>query len=179
MRILECVFVVILLQAPISAQPMTVCEVLRDAEALNGRQVSVRGVWEVGDLGQTLRPVAPCSKPTIRDGWIWPDVLSLFQEDKRVDLVRSYSELLGTSDRRHNKVIATIVGKFETLDHFEVDRLPGGVRRPRTPYTYNVGMIRFVAASELTVVPYTSEEQVRDMDWRRQPWAKPLPGRKK
>jgi hypothetical protein len=147
---------------------------------MGGQEISVRGNWTIGDTGQELTPERPCAVHTVRDGWIWVDGIFLLPRDKAAkQLSIQYHQLLKPYRREPItpvRVVATIVGRLETRNHFEVERLPGGKRRPRTPFQYFVAMLTYRSVSALSVIPYTPEELKLELEWRRQPWAKPVEG---
>ena len=169
----------------LSAQALTVCDVLRNLEDMNGKELRIHGYWDIGDTGQVLTPLEPCAVRTVRDGWIWADVIFLLPQDRQAkQLNTQHSQVLEPFRRDHRlskpvRVVATLTGRLETRDHFEVDKLIGGRRQPRTPYLYFVAMLRYRAVSDLEVVEYTSEELDRELEWRREPWAKPVDGKRK
>jgi len=161
-----------------TAIQMTVCDVLKALEDMNGKEVTVRGNWDIGDTGQILTPVTPCAVLTVRDGWVWADVIFLLPQDREAkQLSVRHSQILKPFRKAPGKrvrVVATVTGRLETRDHFEFDTLIGGRRQPRTPYLYFVAMLKYRAVSDLEAVEYTSEELERELEWRREPWAKPL-----
>lgn len=158
-----------------SAQTLNVCDVLRSLEDLNGQEITVRGNWSIGHLGQELRSKSPCKPPTVRDGWIWSDAIFLFPQDQKAkeqsvlfhQILKPYGQDLGV------RVMATLVGRLETRNHFEVESLPTR-RQPRSPFGYFVAVLRYRVAADLDVVRYTPEQLEWDLRWRKEPWAKPV-----
>lgn len=178
--LLKILLLAMIPMCPIGARTIGVCELLRGLEDLNGTEVSVRGVWAVGDTGEILYPVSPCASPTVRDGWVWSAAISVAPKDTNArQLQNEYWRLRGgTRPREPVKIVATLTGRLETRDHFEVQKRANGRRVPRA-FRFFVAELTYWTAADFEVVPYRAGEEENEMRWRRDPWAKPVGGKSK
>jgi hypothetical protein len=85
------------------SETFDVCEVLQNLSALNGKVVSIRGLWARGDTGERLDAKIPCERPPVRDGWQYWDTIDL-RPDGGKD---SAPSIIGNGDRP----TSTILGK--------------------------------------------------------------------
>jgi len=153
------------------AQTLTLCEALQRLSELNGKEVKIRGVWAVGDTGQDFIAIPQCPQHTIRDGWIWRDIIDVYPADGRASVggfIAKYSELAKTN--HEGKVLATLTGRLETRDHFEVRTLPDGTQQPRA-YRYYVALLRYRSVEDLEVVPFGPGERGPVIEALRKPEA--------
>lgn len=86
-------------------------------------------------------------------------------------------KLRGPKRDAHAKIVATLTGSLETRDHFEVQRL--ATRLEPRAFGYFVALLQYGSAVDFEVVPYDPGEEERELEWRRQPWAKPTDARGK
>jgi hypothetical protein len=151
-----------------SAQTLTVCELLRGLEDLNHTEVTVRGTWIAGHVGEVLIPTEPCGRATIRDGWIWQDAVELAAATREAGaFLRDYYRLLETKRGPDDvKIVATLTGRLETRDHFKAEN-----GRP-VAFSYYVAVIRYTDATDLEIVPYKPGEIERELEFRKHPAAK-------
>lgn len=165
--------------SPIRSRTISVCDLLHGLEDLNDTEVTVRGVWAVGDAGEILYPESPCASRTVRDGWLWSDGISVVPKDASVrGFHNEYGRLLRTSPHQSVKIVATLTGRLETRDHFEVQKLANGKRVPRA-FRFWVAQLTYRTAADIEVVPYRRGEEQSEMQWRRDPWAKPTADKSK
>src|SRR5271169_1223730 len=110
---------------PAAAQALSVCEALSELTELNGRKVKIRGLWEIGDTGQTLWSVSSCEVPTIRDGWVWRDIIRVAPEHGSASIAQFVAKRYEMfKAHRDAWILSTLSGRLETRDHFEVWTLP-------------------------------------------------------
>jgi hypothetical protein len=133
--------------------------VLSSLTELNGKKIVARGVWEQGDAMRILRSEGPCEHPTIRDGWLWADIIDLVPESGKLSVAEYVAEYrrFRTQYPRH-RIIATLTGRLETRERYEVWTTPFGVQLPRGFGRWAAAQLRFVRADHLTAVPYTDKE---------------------
>ena len=155
------------------AKVMTVCDVLRALEDVNGSEVTVRGVWSVGDQGQNLFAEAACERPTIRDGWLWADAIQVLPSSNNASSVGDYQRV-ATGTRPRPRIVATLTGTIETRDRFPVRRAVGGSVRP-LGYKYFVAVLRYRKVDDLVAKSTGTPDW--EMDWLKHPYARPV-GRK-
>jgi hypothetical protein len=127
----------------------TVCEALMDLTDLNGKDVKIRGVFGAGHTGQELFASPPCAQPTIRDGWVWRDFISVWPA---------------------NKIMATLVGRLETRDHFDVRIFQDGRQVPDA-YRWFVAHLLYRVIDHFEAVPEGPQEIAQEAESRRRPYA--------
>lgn len=151
-----------------SAQALGVCDVLRGLEDLNHKEITVRGTWIAGHVGEVLIPTQPCDHTTIRDGWVWQDAIELAATTKDPwAFLRDYYRLLASKPSPDDvKIVATFTGRLETRDHFKVEN-----GRP-VAFNYSVALIRYRDARDLEIVPYKPGEIERELEFRKHPLAR-------
>jgi hypothetical protein len=148
-----------------SAQTLTVCELLAHLDDLNGKEVRVRGTWTIGDTGEFLESSVGCESHTVRDGWMWKDFIYVMPLNKDAEHFRSEHYRLKTENYdKPVKIVATVAGRFETRDHFEVRGRAVG------PYKYCVGMVWYQGVEEINVLPYDDDERERQWEMARHPY---------
>jgi hypothetical protein len=157
-----------------SAQTLTICEVLSGLEDLNHQEIKVRGSWAVGHVGEVLIATSPCNHPTVRDGWIWQDAIQVFaQTDKAKAFADDYRRIEKSLSTMNARIVATLSGRLETRNHFEIVTLPSGVKRP-TAFGYFVALLRYERVEDMTAVPFKPGESERELEIRRRPEPKQL-----
>ena len=115
-----------------SERPMGVCEAIERADALSGQEVHVRGIWLFGSdaARDVIWSATRCEKPLIKDGWRWPDPITV-EPPWRGDALQTQTPFADVYEQRnklfHNaheptKILATFVGRLETKAHFKMDR---------------------------------------------------------
>ena len=178
--LLKILILAMLPVCPIRSQAIGVCELLHGLEDLKGTEISVRGVWAVGDTGEILYPESPCASSTVRDGWVWSAVISVAPRDTNArGFQNEYWRLRGgTRPHQSVKIVATLTGRLETRNHFDVQKLANGRRVPRA-FRFWVAELTYIAAADFEVVPYRPGEEEDEMHWRRDPWAKPASAKSK
>jgi hypothetical protein len=137
----------------------TICQALEDLSDLNDKQVKVRGVWGIGDTGQTLFASPACALPTIRDGWQWPDVIEVYPAGGREsisDVIAKYHQL--RKQHPDSEIMVTLTGRLGTRDHFDVRTLPDGFEWP-VAFKYYVAVLAYRRADNLEVVPLRPGER--------------------
>jgi hypothetical protein len=159
-------FLFVLLSA--SAQTLTVCEVLRGLEDLNHQKVKVTGSWSPGDAGEALITKSPCDSRTVRDGWIWQDAIQVFAQTDKARAFRYDSHRL---EKQNSRIVATLSGRLETRDHFEVQTLVTGVKRP-VAYKYFVAILQYEYVEDMKAVPLKPGEREQELEIRRHPQPK-------
>jgi hypothetical protein len=155
----------------LAAQTQTVCEALRDLTDINGKQVRVRGVIAIGDTGQGVFASPPCPAPTVRDGWCWQDVIAIWPAHGRAAAASTIAELNRTR-RAHPdcKLVATVTGRLETRDRFEVRTMPDGSLRP-VAFNYFVATLKYDGITDIELVPWHPGELEKVLEAGRRPWA--------
>lgn len=102
-----------------AAKPLSVCEVLAQLPALNGKEISVRGIWVANDHGQWLVPPGrKCPQDLVSEGFVWYNSIHLFW-DKKYDPDSRFNGLLQKAEAVWPKsvpssIIVTYVGTIET-----------------------------------------------------------------
>src|ERR1700748_1578568 len=66
-----------------NAQVLSVCDVLERLPELNGKEVQIRGAWQIADTGEWLWASPACPHPIIKDGWVWKDTIAVEREEPR------------------------------------------------------------------------------------------------
>jgi hypothetical protein len=157
-----------------SAQTYTVCEALAHLSELNGKQVKIRGVWDIGDTGETLwSDATSCSAPTIRDGWKWRDIISLRPPEGGPGMAGSYEAYAALAKaHRPCKIMATLSGRLETRDHFETKKWARGPEIP-VGFGYYVARLSYRQAEDMEAVPSGPDPAEDDM--RKRPYAVRVP----
>ena len=156
-----------------TGEPLTVRQTLQQLSDLNGKVVQIRGFWAIGDTGQSLWADPPCSAPTIRDGWIWKDIIEITAakgQPSALDGGPIYRKL--SKRRRLGKILAILTGRLRTRDRFEVKLMPDGSSRP-LGFGYYVAHLAYTQAADLEWIPITTDEQQRLFDIGRTPYALP------
>lgn len=90
----------------------------------------------------------------------------------RKRLQAKYFRILTPHGHERAKVIGTLTGRLVTRDRFEVQTLVN--RREPKAFGYFVGELRYTDVTDLEVVRYKPGEEANDLEWRSQPWAKPV-----
>ena len=144
---------------------MTVCQALANLSSLDGKKVNIRGVWKRGDAAQFLEAESPCEHPTIRDGWLWPDRINVIADQGKLSVAGYVAERSRLLHSRGGaaKIVATLSGRFEAREHFEVWTDASGAQLPRG-YESLVAQMRFWSASHLVAVPYVTAEAERESE---------------
>ena len=150
------------------AQTLTVCEVLRGLEDLNHQTIKVRGSWGVGDAGESLITTSPCDRRTVRDGWIWQDAIQVFAQ---TDKAKAFAYDFHRQEKENSRIVATLSGRLETRDHFEVQTLVTGVKRP-VAYKYFVALLRYEDVEDMKAFPFKPGEWERELEILRHPLPK-------
>ncbi len=142
-----------------STQPRTVCQALLDQTDLNGKEVSVRGAIAVGDAMRDLFASPACAQRTVRDGWIWPDAISIWPMHGGLRTMGETITLVSRMQREHPncKIVGTVMGRMETRSHFAVHELPSGEVRP-IGYGEFVANLAYERIDHLEAVPLEQEE---------------------
>ncbi len=115
----------------VSAQTRTVCEALADLTDLNGHEVKIRGAFIRGDTGQELFAWPPCPQPTVRDGWVWRDIIQVWPVDGQGSVtgaLATYHEM--AKAHRDCDIVVTLEGRLETRDHFDSKLYGDGLLHP-------------------------------------------------
>ena len=154
--------IVLLAAGPVWGETLTVCEVLANLSSLSGKKIEVRGVWKRGDAAQFLEAERPCEQPTIRDGWLWADRINVIADQGKLSVAGYVAERSRLLERHggHAKIIATLSGRIETREHFEIWTDAFGVQLPRG-FARLVAQLRFWSATQLVAVPYSAAELER------------------
>lgn len=138
-----------------NAEPLSVCEVLANLSELNGKQIQVRGAWIRGDAMRFLWAITPCERPAVRDGWVFADGISVGTKESTQGMAASYAEYRAVA-KAHPRayILATLTGRLEAPEHFEIWTDPWGVTRPRAfDSWYFPAQLRFWAANHFKAVP--------------------------
>jgi hypothetical protein len=149
-----------------SGEPYSLCEVLQDLSELANREVRIRGVWGVGDTGATLWADGRCPQPTIRDGWVWRDALEL--APRMGDGYFNYRRLRKANPNAN--VVATLSGRLETRDRFDVRTFLDGSQIP-IAFHYYVARLVYKRAENLEVVRPGPEQRQYWDEVGRKPFA--------
>jgi hypothetical protein len=160
----------LVLATGVSGETLGVCDVLSNLSALNGKHVTVRGVWRQSHTGWALVSDAPCPKPTVVDGWRFWD---------GIELVREHGVVKGKFYRGlarkgvPTKDFAEFSGLLETREHFRVKTFPSGERTPDA-FRYSAAQIIFTGdAQKIDRAPrpgYENDEELKR-------WGNPMPQR--
>lgn len=82
------------------AKPLSACDVLEnDPVVLNGRVISVRGIYEGTDDGAWLG--GDCRKRLVTDGVSWPNIISIGSAGTAEKAERTFGQLSDTPKRMH------------------------------------------------------------------------------
>jgi len=151
---MTCSLFVLLSSGIALGQTFSVCEALSKSSALNGKNVSIEGVWRKGDVGQQLWSPAPCTDPTVRDGWQFADVIKVEAGGENERVTEFYRRLRALAKAHPGtNIVATLTGRFEAPDHFEtVSAVPGAPPRPRAFGPFAARII-FESADSFKSVP--------------------------
>lgn len=167
---IACLF--ILYSASAEVRPVrTICEALEDLSDLNDQEVKVRGTWGIGDTGQTLFASPACARPTIRDGWHWPDVIEVYPAGGRgsvSDVIAKYRRL--RKEHPDSKIMVTLTGRLRTRDHFEVRTFPNGFEWP-VAFDYFVAVLTYRRVDHLEVTPLAPGEREYQLELARKSYA--------
>ena len=107
------------------AEPLTVCEVIRDRTLLSGTVVSVRGEWVSGEHYSALG--ATCSTSIVTEGLTWPNLIVLLPAQGKeakffdaegmkllTDKVLALAKKTGSS-----RIVVTVTGRVEGANRLE------------------------------------------------------------
>jgi hypothetical protein len=163
--------VLVLLVFGASAETRTVCEALMDLSDLNGKEVKIRGNFRWSHVGQELRATPVCEHPTIRDGWMWRDAISVWPAGG-LDVVSGALAACRRVAKAHpdGHVVVTLTGRLETRDHFEIKTFPNGLQWP-LGFGYNVASLLYRSIDHIEAAPLQPGDLERDIDIARQPYA--------
>ena len=158
------------LLAPFSAttQVLTVCDALNKLSTLNGTEVHIRGIWEISDTGQRLIAWPDCSSALTIDGWIWKPAIDLQREEPNnyAKWKPVYDRWSALSGRCCTLVLATLIGKIRTRDHFKVSRYSG---LPNA-FGYSPAQLSIEDTRDLEAVVPSRPELERIQRELRSPW---------
>jgi hypothetical protein len=160
MKLVRALALSLLIWGVCPAEPLSVCEVLSSLSALNGRSISVRGVWGKGDTGEVLTPETPCERPIVRDGWRFWNTIDIVPDQGKAAAAQYYGrrhDLLNRHRGESVKLVGVFMGKLETREHFRVHTFPSGEQAPEA-YRYFVARVRYTRVRELHLVPTTKQE---------------------
>jgi hypothetical protein len=147
-------------------QTLTVCEALHRLDDLNGKEIKVRGVWQMGHTGRFIWSDVNCELPILRDGWVWKPFIQLWPrgEGRRFD--DDYERLKGKkySAAPPSKIVATITGHLETHSHFQVSN-----GRP-ADFKYAAAILWYSDVEQIEKSPYTPGELERALEAGRHPY---------
>ena len=151
------------------SQPINLCEVLANLSELNGKHIQVRGVWRRGDAGQSLWPLSPCERPTIRDHWDFVNAIQVGPTNGLESAVPYYAKLREFAKAHPGMNIAvTMSGALEAPEHFEVWTDLRGAERPRAFGSTFVAQLGYVSVTNFEAVqPADTEAELKR---RADPW---------
>jgi hypothetical protein len=163
---LPALYLIISGVAAYAEQPLTVCQLLSQLDDLNGKQVSVRGSWGMGDTGEILLSTGPCEQRTVRDGWIWPDAIQVVGGMSNKEYWRLGARIREAGSRTPTRIVATLTGRLETRPHFSV--------RYGRPVAFKglVALLHYQKAEDLQIVPYGPGEFEWTDEFSRNPFAR-------
>lgn len=157
-----------------AGEPLTVCQALSQLDDLNGKEVSVRGAWGIGDTGEILIALGPCEHRTVRDGWVWQDAIRVFAGAKEAaarseDYWRLTERMRDSGSLTSSRIVATLSGRLETRRHFEV--------RNGRPAAFRdfVALLRYLSVQEMQIAPYEAGQ----LEWELELCRRPVPRRVK
>jgi hypothetical protein len=165
MAVTKPLMLLLLMAGPVvSAEPMSVCEVLADLSALHGKQIKIRGIWRKGDAGQALWASVPCEKRTVRDRWEFIDAIQVGPVHGPQSAAPYYRELRSIESSQSGMAIfVTMLGVLNAPDHFDVST-DSGIERPRAFGARFAAQLGFVDVTDFKAVrlpPETVDEVQR------------------
>jgi hypothetical protein len=148
-------------------EPMGVCEVMANLPALNGKEISVRGVWRRGDSGESLWAVPWCEKHTMLDGFEYVDAIQTGPLTGFQSAASFYAEhrRLAAAHPGAN-IFVTIWGVLRAPEHFEIWIDPWNVERPRAFAAKYAAQLAYTHVADFKAVqapPETPDE----IEWRK------------
>lgn len=167
---IACLFVLCSASAQVRTV-RTICEALEDLSDMNDKEVKIRGTWGIGDTGQTLFASPACARPTIRDGWLWPDEIAVYPAGGRgsvTDVIAKYRRL--RKEHPDSKIMVTLTGLLRTRDHFDVQTFSDGFEWP-VAFRYLVAALTYRRVDDLEVVPLQPGERESILELGRKSYA--------
>jgi len=154
-------FVLLCLAVPaLASEPMSVCQVMANLSALDGKQISVRGVWRRGDAGEVLWSALPCEHRTVRDGWEFVDAIQTGPLHGRQSAAGYYSEYREMASAHPGaNILVTLLGVLRAPEHFEVWIDPWKIPHLRAFRSSFAAQMSYMRVSDFKAAPPPTETE--------------------
>jgi len=106
------------------AEPLDVCDVLKDLSRYRGRVVAIRA-----EVNNALRPLKPCREPLLTVGYRWPDALAIDPSEEECAATREGDVPAGeffaqlrkaerASKGSEGRLVVTVIGRVLAREEY-------------------------------------------------------------